>query len=146
MDITSVSLEWLLLITFILNFVGILILSGNDRFWLPSVIIWLLLLFIFFIGNAFNSNDVSYEEAKMKVEELQTGKVQETEPLTLKEAKNKKRSFNNTMLHLLGFQSFLSLVWTALGYKTTGQHYYRSALITFSVLCTIYLLIVFVPT
>ena len=145
MDITSIGLEWLLLIIFILNFVGILILSGNERFWLPSVIIWLFLLFTFFIGNSFNSNDVSYEEAKMKVEELQSGKVQETEPLTLKEARNKKQSFSKTLLHLLGFQSFLSLIWTALGYKTTGQQYYRSALITFSIICIVYLLIVLVP-
>jgi hypothetical protein len=146
MDILQINLGWLILTVFTINFLGILLMRSEDRFWLPCVITWLFLFFFLVIGNVFNSGDVRYQQTVLSEKVLNAEeKGQEETRLALQQATESQQAFSRTMLHLLGFQSLLSLFWTIIGYKSTGQRFYQSSMITFFVFCLLYIFITWVP-
>jgi hypothetical protein len=142
MDLNAISLEWFCLGLFIVTFIAIAIIEGPDRFWLPCISIWIFLFLTFLMGNTFNDNVVNYEQVLIEEGLKKPEVVEKGETIALQEAKEKKQSFSKRMMHLLGFHSFVSLFWLAIGYKTTQLKLYRTAIVTFSVFCVVYLLLV----
>lgn len=139
MDLSSFGPEWQLLAVFLLCFMGILLMRGRDRFWLPCVTIWLFLFFAWIVGAAFNRTEMNYQEAVVQQTGIPTKEGRPALPIELQQAREKGDRFGSRMLHLLGFHSFQSLFWLLIGYRKTGLPYYRKAAFTFGFAVLLYL-------
>jgi hypothetical protein len=142
MNIFSIGTGWLILLVFLLTFISILLIRSEDRFWLPCIIIWLFLFFAWILNDAFLSTEINYYKA---IESNGTI-VEREDPDALTELDKlsaAKSSKNRKLLHILGFHSIMSLIWVSLGYRTTGREFYKKAMVTFTVISLIYVLLIF---
>jgi hypothetical protein len=141
MFLLSIHFAWLVLIIAVLNFVGINILRGADRFWLPPIVLWLFLFFLFIVVRQFNADDQQTQQA---VYELMAGRdpAQDVYKAKALEASIERYdAFTQRMIHLLGVQAILATLSQLWGYQQTGERYYRSALLTFLALSFIYIVV-----
>ena len=141
MFLLSIHFSILILILTVLNFVGVNILQGKDRFWLPPIVFWLFLFFIFIVIRQFNLDDQQTQQA---VYELTAGRdpAQDVyKAKQLEESGERYGAFSRRMIHLLGVQAILATLSQLWGYQQTGERYYRSALLTFLALTFIYVVV-----
>ena len=139
MEISSIGLEWLIIGVFTICFFFILITKGDDRFWLPTIIIWLFLFFALILGNAFSSNEVSYQEMLQKETVIKNEQEKTSQTFELERANKDRANTNNKMIHLLGTHTLFSFVWMLLGYRQTSLKYYKTAAISFAAILILYL-------
>ncbi|MCW3075326.1 MAG: hypothetical protein JWP69_2395 [Flaviaesturariibacter sp.] len=138
MFLLSIHFAILILILATLNFVGVNILQGKDRFWLPPIVLWLFLFFLFIVIRQFNLDD---QQTQQTIYELRAGRDPAQDAYTAKQLEaNGERygAFSRRMIHLLGVQAILAALSQLWGYQHTGERYYRSALLTFLALAFIY--------
>lgn len=141
MFLLSIHFAWLILILCVLNFVGVNILSGKDRFWLPPIVLWLFMFFIFIVVRQFNLDDQQTQQA---VYDLTAGRdaAQDAYKIEQLEASGERYgAFSRRMIHLLGVQATLAALSQLWGYQQTGERYYRSALLTFLALTFVYVVV-----
>lgn len=144
MDILSVDLGWLLVILFFINFLAVLFIRTDERFWIPSIILWLFLFFGFVLVQVTNNREVEYQglvyQNKVKTEEEV---LNDTKPYELEQVRKKTHAQNAKLFRVLGFQTLLSCFWLLLGYRSTGHKHYRTSSITFTILAFLYLVLEF---
>ena len=140
MDIFSWSTFYLAIADFIVCFIAILLLRNNDRFWLPCVVIWMLLFFTLVMGHVFNTEEVDYlqvmHDSQMKTPDNVTPTKND-----VKAAISQRNRFTGKMTNLLGVHSIMSFFWMLLGYHQTKEIRYRKALYSFGIVSIIYIII-----
>ena len=139
MELITSNLAFSFIILFFACIGGIILLKGNDRYWIPGISIWLLLFIVLLLGNVFNTREVSYQEAVREQPASDNIEKAKEDPYHVAEAKNRKRDFNTKMIHLIGFQSFMCMLWMLVGYKKTSLAFYKTGATTFLLLCIVYL-------
>jgi hypothetical protein len=143
MGLFSLGIGWLLLIVFFINLVGIRMLAGDDRFWLPTVILWFIFFFMYFFVTLYTSTNVQVYEMELKEKKETNEKEMLHNIAEYEKAQVKEKDDNLKALRLLGFQTGLCFFFQAIGYKTTGRRYYRSGSLTFFFLFLVYLVLEF---
>ena len=139
MNILSIDTLVLAVILFGINFIAVLFIRTEDRLWLPTLTLWIILLAIFLIIRSFNSNRVDYEQ--MNYELSQQNKDQKAEQeWNLNEAKATASQQNNKLFVLLGCQTMFCLFFHAIGFAGTNKNYYKTSTITFFLLSVAFLL------
>jgi hypothetical protein len=141
MNLFSIDIGYLILILFLINFMGVLLIRSQERFWLPGIALWIFLFFIVVMLNVINRTDVDRQEIIYGESTANPEKMAQND-LQLEQLKKEKNSENTVLFHLLGFQTIFSCIWQFLGYRSTGKKYYRTSSITFTFLVFVYLFIV----
>jgi hypothetical protein len=136
--VLSHGILWLLLILFTLNFIGIGLIRSDERFWLPSITIWMLLLCTLFINMTINKNNVLEKEITYNTPKDPDSREAESAMIGLQEARNQQHFENYRLLRLIGFQTFLCLLCQLLGYKLTSKTQFRKGSIAFLLFLVLY--------
>jgi hypothetical protein len=138
MDLFSYDILWLLLLLFTINFIGIALIRSDERFWLPSTLLWVLLVCTMFINMTLNKNNVVDKEIVYNAQTEPESKSNETAIAELDKAKQQQQSETITLLRLTGFQAFLCFLCQLLGYKLTSKNQFRKGAIAFFVFVMVY--------
>jgi hypothetical protein len=138
MDIFSYDILVLLLFLFTINFVCLVLVRSNERFWLPSSILWILLLCSLFINLTINKNNVIQKESEFNAQTDIESRSNETAILALEAAKKQETSENMILLRLAGFQTLMCLVLQLLGYKLTSLIQFKQGARAFIILLLLY--------
>lgn len=137
----SIPFAGFILILTLLNFIGVSILRGEDRFWLPPIILWLLLFFALVVVHQFYSNDLQMQKSIFEAGAGRDAYTDLQHQLALQQTEKESSALFRLMVHLLGTQSVLAALSQLAGYQSTGKKYYRSALLTFLSLAFFYLVV-----
>jgi hypothetical protein len=143
MNLDGVSLLWLITAVILLSFAGVLLMRGNDRFWLPNIITWLFVFFIGLTGVVLNSNELSFHQQMRELRAEESGEKSAGATFEIERVQKRKQQFSQKFMHTFGAQTLFTLFWVLVGYKVTGLLYYKKAAITFSLLSFCYLLWLF---
>jgi hypothetical protein len=138
MFLLSLGLSWLILILIALNFAGVNLYSGEDRFYMPPIALWLLLLILFIVLRQFNVYDHDTQQVVYDLTEGRDANKDIHSQVALQNVASVGQAFTRRMMHLLGIQSILAFALQLWGYKQTGQRYYLVALRTFLALSILY--------
>jgi hypothetical protein len=134
MNLLSVGTGYLVLGLFVINFLAILLIRSEGRFWFPGVIFWLLMFCIVVLIHVMN--DVAVDRQELVYSDNTVTDDQQT--VQLEEFKDKTSGENVILFRLLGFQTVFSCIWQFLGYSSTGKKYYRTSAITFTLLSIVF--------
>jgi hypothetical protein len=141
MFLLTIHLAWLILFLLILNFVGVNILGGEDRFWLPPIVLWLFLFMVLIVIRQLYTNDVALQQAVYDTKAGADATVDYLNQRAIDNTAKEGGSFFHLFIHLLGIQSVLAALSQLYGFRQTGKPYYRSALLTFLALSFLYLVV-----
>ena len=125
MNLLAYDILWLLLFLFTINFISLLLIRSDERFWLPSTLLWMLLLCSLFINITLNKNNVIEKEAAYTMQTDAESKQNESAMYDLEAAKKQQSLENNILLKLAGFQTFLCLLCQLAGFKSTSKQQFK---------------------
>ena len=134
MNLLSIGTGYLLLLLFIVNFLAVLLIRSEGRFWFPGVILWIFMFFIVVLFNAMN--DLKVDKQELAYSESTT--VDNEQDYQLEQLKDQTSRENIKLFRLLGFQTIFSCIWQFLGFSTTGKRYYRTSAISFTLLSIVF--------
>jgi hypothetical protein len=142
MDLFNTDIVLLILFLFAANFIGILLINVEERFWLPGILIWMGLFVFYLILREANRKDL---ELQAFTTEQNQSKVKDEEPddpahinFAMERAETEAARKNNVVFTLLGWQSIFCFFWSTVGFAKTSKKYYRSAMIAFLLLSLLY--------
>ena len=144
MNLASIDTSWLVVALVLLNLFLLVLFPAADRWWHPPVLLWVALLFtllLLHVGYQYSgfAGDPALEQGVP-----QDGSTDALLWMQLQEAEEEERLYKSKTFRLLGAQSFISLFVLAIGYHQTGKIMYRKAMISFVVICLLYLVLEFI--
>ncbi|MGE5521251.1 MAG: hypothetical protein ACM3VS_15110 [Candidatus Dadabacteria bacterium] len=142
MNIPHIALEWLIIALFILNLFLIIAVKGNDKFYIPTLLLWVILMFGLVFIKVFNDNRVEIEQSKMD-RITQKNEVDMQSYKEMEKIKQQQDYENSTAFTLLGVQTIITFLLQLIGYASTYEKYYRSSAAIFFVFTVVYLVLQF---
>jgi hypothetical protein len=142
MNLPQIAIEWLIICLFIINFFLIILVRGNDKFYIPALLLWVMLLFGLVFVKVFNDNRVEIQQSKIDKISQKSGFAVESYQ-QMEKIKQQQDYENSTAFTLLGVQTIITFLLQLIGYASTYQKYYRSSAAIFFVFTVIYLVLQF---
>ena len=134
MNLLSIGTGYLILFLFIINFLVVLLIRSEGRFWYTGVVLWIFMFFIVVLFNVMNNLEVD----KQEIAYSKTQTVDDQQEFQLQYLRDQTSRENIKLFRLLGFQTIFSCVWQLLGFSTTGKRYYRTSAISFTLLSIVF--------
>ncbi len=139
MNLISFDLLWLVLILITLNFVSAAFIRTEERYWLPQIILWMILFGFFLFSNTMHREQVVQKEMIYQQQTDPDDKAYTKATLELEQAKKDRQNENRLMIRLLGIQSLFAMTFQLFGYRQTSKKQFRSGAKTFFFLFFAYL-------
>lgn len=140
MNLLSADTTLLAGILFLANFIIVLLINTEERFWIPTMILWITLFCAFLIVRTLNSDRIRNEELI-----LQQSKNSEDDKANanwkIENSKQETARVNEKLFILLGCQTFYCFFFHLIGYAKTRRDYYRKSTITFFILSLVSLIL-----
>ena len=134
MNLLSIGTGYLILFLFIINFLVVLLIRSEGRFWYTGVVLWIFMFFIVVLFNVMNNLEVD----KQEIAYSKTQTVDDQQEFQLQYLRDQTSRENIKLFRLLGFQTIFSGIWQFLGFSTTGKRYYRTSAISFTLLSIVF--------
>lgn len=139
MNLISIDLLWLALILITLNFACAAMIRTEERYWLPQIIIWMVLFGFLLFSNTLHKEQVVQKEMIYQQQTDPSDKAYSAATLELEQAKKDRQQENRKLIRMLGIQSFLALIFQLFGYRQTSKKQFRSGAKSFFFLFFVYL-------
>lgn len=142
MNLPHIAIEWLIIALFLINFFLLLIVKGNVKFYVPTLVIWVMLLFGSVLVKVFNETQVQIQQSKIDQSAQKNGPDAQSYQ-QMDTIKQQQEYENSTLFTLLGVQTIITFLLQMVGYASTYQKYYLSSAAVFFVFTVLYLVIQF---
>ena len=140
MNFLSIDFIWLILILISINFMSAALIRTEERFWLPQIITWLLLLGMLLFQHTFNREQVVQKQMVYDQQTDPNDASNREATLDLEEARRRQKADNIVLVRLLGLQSLFTCLAQGLGYRRTMKKQFRSGAQSFLFLFFLYLI------
>ena len=140
MNLLSINFIWLFLIIISLNFICLIAIRSEERFWLPQMVIWILLFGTLLFRNTLNGELVVQKEIVYAQQTNPDDESNRAATAALEAARKTREHENVLFIRLLGIQSLICFVLQLAGYRSSGKKQFRSGAVTMGLFFLAYLL------
>ena len=130
MNLLSIDFIWLFLILITINFICLVAIRSEERFWLPQMVIWILLFGTLLFRNTLNGELVVQREIVYAQQTNPDDENNRAATAALETARKTRQQENALFIRLLGIQSLICFVLHLAGYRSTGKKQFRSGAVT----------------
>jgi hypothetical protein len=138
MDLLSISPAWLFLGVFTVCFVFVVLRRGEDRFWLAPIVTWVVLVLALITLHGFTGNELSYREMERTVKPAPGDIERQLQTIAIDDVRTRRQQTDMLLIRLIGFHSFIALLYMGIGWYKTNQRYYRTAFLSFCFFVLVY--------